>query len=137
MNAFRIHFYIFILLWICYGVWNFFHRISFILEIDLEEYNIWIDCTRIMFQTYIISNPMIYTCLIKPEVTECWIEVMNKECQMGNLRESFNIEEETAIYGELDTTVRVTYPKTIQSEQTDKPSVCFVSVDVHHPPLDV
>lgn len=75
---------------------------------------------------------MICTILIKPEINECQIEGVRLE----NSTENVYIEEQTAICGELDTTVRVKYPKKTQPKETCKPNDFVVSVDVHNKPVD-
>lgn len=119
-------------MWISYGVWTFFLRISFVLEVDLEEYNILIDYTTLGFHIYMNLNPMICTILIKPEINECRIE----DVIHGNSTENVYIEEQTAICGELDTTVRVKYPKKTQLKETCKPYDFVVSFDAHNTPAD-
>lgn len=124
-------------MWMSYGVWILFHRISFILEMEHKQYGVLIDYTRLGFHIYMTLNPMIYTTLIKPELTEYRIENNSKERTRGNSAENVNIEEETAIDGDFDTAVRITYPETLEVKQTNDHSVFVVSVDVHSPPPEV
>lgn len=134
INAFRIHCYIFILLWISYGMWNFFCRISIILEMDLEKYNILVNYATLGFHVYMILNPAIFTILIKPEVTEYRIDGNTQKCRSRNSTENENFEEQIAVEGELDATIRIKYPEAIQGMRSNIPSIFFVSVDVHNQP---
>lgn len=125
----------FIIIWICYGLWNIANRFTFFLDFDINQYSTLMDCIKLGFYSYLTLNPMIYTFFLGFEVASF---PSSDLCTNVTSKSHENFEKETvkeSKYSDFHSVVDRTYSTLNKEEKITPPTVIYVTADVHNSSL--